>query len=215
MPYFFLACLTPSPARKLKDLSPRPAMSVTRPTLMSEPAFGVDCLAVAVVLAMATIATIASSIAARRLLVFSGNSSWNGWTGRMLRDARMVRIVSAAPARATCGQRAHNTARSSFTSRVQAAAGRARIAATRCGHCPEEIPDETSAARSAGLRDHLQRPRDRRCDSAGRRPQAGHDHVLERVHVARVARLPAGLRRLPQEVSVDHGQGHRQHPGRQ
>ena len=48
---------------------------------MSEPAFGLVCLAVAVVVAMATIATIASSIAARRLLVFSGNSSSNGGRG--------------------------------------------------------------------------------------------------------------------------------------
>ena len=182
---------------------------------MSEPAFGLDCLAVAVVRGDGDDRNDREQHRCEALVGIQWELLLERWTGRMLRDARMVRIVSGGPARATCAQRAHNTARSSFTSRVQAAAGRARIAAIRCGHCPEETPDETSAARSAGLRDHLQRPRDRRCNGAGRRPQAGHDHVLERVHDARAARLPAGLRRLPQEVPVDHGQGHGQHPGRQ
>ena len=58
------------------------------------------------------------------------------------------------------------------------------------------MPDETSAARRACLRDHRQRTRDRCRNGSGRRPQAGHDHVLERVHDARAARLPAGLRRF-------------------
>ena len=43
--------------------------------MTSELAFGWDCFAVAVVVAIATIATAASNIAARRLLVFSGSSS--------------------------------------------------------------------------------------------------------------------------------------------
>ena len=97
-------------------------------------AAGLAGLAVAVVVAMADIATAASSIAARGFLVFSGTPP-RTWTGRMLRDVRMPRIVSVGP-------------------RSTASARRARIAARRCGHRLEETPDETPAPCRAGVRVH-------------------------------------------------------------
>ena len=62
-------------------------------------------VAEAVVVAMATIATAANSIAARRLLIFSWNSS-SAWTGRCYRDVRMPRIVSAGSRRRRFPRRA-------------------------------------------------------------------------------------------------------------
>ena len=182
-------------------------MSVTRPTL--RPAAGLDCLAVAVVVAMAMIATRASSIAARRLLVFSGTPP-RTWTGRMLRDVRMPRIVSAAPAGTRDRSQGHRLP---------------RLCRPAPGVQESPLPDAATARRRHPMRRPLLAAlacaitlsalATGAANGSGRRPQAGHDHVLERVHDPRAARLPAGLRRLPQEVPVDHGQGHGRHHGRQ
>ena len=48
---------------------------------MSEPAFGLVCLAVAVVVAMATIATIGEQHRREALVGIQWNSSWNGGRG--------------------------------------------------------------------------------------------------------------------------------------
>src|SRR3954447_26605323 len=74
-------------------------MSVTSPTLTSDPAAGFAGLAAAGFGAAADITSAAASnIAARGFLVISGTPP-RTWTGRMLRDVRMPRIVSAADPR--------------------------------------------------------------------------------------------------------------------